>query len=76
MAYGVPEVGYSKKFSSFDEKQKADFIRKAMENGLISPNDPGSMYLLRRYLGLGENDLPQKKNEDAQKLKEELKKLL
>lgn len=76
MGYGVPDIGYSEKFSSFDEKKKADFIRKAMETGLISPDDPGAMELLRKYLDLGPDDLPQKKNEDAQKLKEELKKLL
>lgn len=76
MAYGIPDIGVSEKFSSWDDKRQADFIRKAMENGLISPDDPGAMDLLKKYLGLGENDLPQKKNEDAQKLKEELKKLL
>ena len=76
MANTIPDVGISEKFSSWDTKKNADFIRKAMETGLISPNDPAAMDLLKKYLGLGEEDLPQTKNEDAQKLREELKKLL
>lgn len=76
MAYGIPDIGASEKISIWYDKGQADFIRKAMENGLISLDDPGAIDLSKKYLGLGENDLPQKKNEDAQKLKEELKKLL
>lgn len=76
MTDGIPDMGISEKFSGWDTKQQADFIRKAMESGLISPDEPGAVSLLKKYLGLGPDDLPQKKNEDAQKLKEELKKLL